>query len=310
MVACPLKNCNYSTNVYSSFNAHKSRKHSQDTAVHVPVLEMIQKMFRHTDILEKIQETKMAQKDEQKLPLLLYIDDLEIANPLGTSQKIYKLSSVYWMLADLPSKFRSALHRYLKCRTFSFATKKHLVLCYETSILELDGVFIESIGKAVWGTVMLYKVFQSQYVYRLCTATGDKVQSHDVGGGEFCLRTKASHDSVVHAVMHGDSQSQCGVHGDCDLSQSLEYFHTVTGFPPDVLHDLFEGIVPVELALCIGEMIRCKYFTLEYLNRKIMSFPYQHTDKVDRSHPIPKTFAGKLLATMAMKMLHCLGCSL
>lgn len=27
MVECPFKNCNYSTNVYSSFNAHKSRTH-------------------------------------------------------------------------------------------------------------------------------------------------------------------------------------------------------------------------------------------------------------------------------------------
>ena len=63
--------------------------------------------------------------------------------------------------------------------------------------------------------------------------------------------------------------------------------------PPDVLHDLFEGIVPVELALCLGEMIRCKYFTLEDLNKRIISFPYQHTDKVDRPQPIPKTFASK-----------------
>lgn len=79
-------------------------------------------------------------------------------------------------------------------------------------------------------------------------------------------------------VLHGDSQSQCGVKGDCVLRQSLQHFHPITGFPPDVLHDLFEGIVPVELARCIQEMIRLKYFTLEDLNRKIMSFPYQHTD--------------------------------
>lgn len=31
------------------------------TAVHVPILDMIQKIFNHTDILEKIKETKVAQ---------------------------------------------------------------------------------------------------------------------------------------------------------------------------------------------------------------------------------------------------------
>ena len=51
--------------------------------------------------------------------------------------------------------------------------------------------------------------------------------------------------------------------------------------------------MPVELALCLGEMIGCKYFTLEDLNKRIISFPYQHTDKVERPQPIPKTFASK-----------------
>ena len=304
------------------------------TAVHVPILEMIQNIFRHTDILEKIQETKTAQNDhyeshqdglyykgndllsssdELKLPLLLYIDDLEIANPLGTSRKIHKLCSVYWILADLPSTYRSALHVIqlaALCKVTDvqkFGYERALgPLLRDIQTLERDGVFIESIGKAVRGTVMCVvsdnlaahalagftKCFRAEYFCRFCTATQDKLQSCDVGGREFSLRTKASHDSDVHAVMHGDFQSQFGVQGDCTLSQ-LEYFHTVTGFPPDVLHDLFEGIVPVELALCIGEMIRCKYFTLEYLNRKIASFPYQRTDKVDRPQPIPKTFKVK-----------------
>lgn len=101
------------------------------TAVHVPILDMIQKIFKHTNILDNIRETKMSQEgnfkshqdgsyyrenelfslsDNLKLPLLLYIDDLEMANPLGTLRKIHKLCSVYWVFADLPSKYRSSLH--------------------------------------------------------------------------------------------------------------------------------------------------------------------------------------------------------
>lgn len=77
------------------------------------------------------------------------------------------------------------------------------------------------------------------------------------------------------------------------LRDFLDYFHPITGFPPDVLHDLLEGIVPVELSLCIKTLIQMKYFTLEYLNQKIASFPYQHADKVDRPQPIPKTFLSR-----------------
>lgn len=67
----------------------------QDTQ-HVPILDMIQKIFKHTNILEKILENFKSHQDgsyyrenelfslsdDLKLPLLLYIDDLEIANPL------------------------------------------------------------------------------------------------------------------------------------------------------------------------------------------------------------------------------------
>lgn len=38
-------------------------------------------------------------------------------------------------------------------------------------------------------------------------------------------------------------------------------------------------------------MIAKKYFTLEELNRAILSFPFQHSDKVNRPHLIPQNFA-------------------
>lgn len=146
------------------------------TAVHVPILEMIQKIFNHTDILDKLKETKVAQNghyvshqdglyfkentflssDELKIPLILYIDDLEIANPLGTSRKIHKICSVYWTLADLPSKYRSALHviqlaalcKLADIQTFGYE-KALGPLLRDLRTLEQDGVFIESIGKVV-----------------------------------------------------------------------------------------------------------------------------------------------------------------
>lgn len=302
--------------------------------VYVPILQMIQEMFKHTDILDKMKETKISEKgqieshrdgsyfqentllcsSELSLPLLLYIDDIEIANPLGTSRKIHKLCSVYWVFADLPCKYRSASHVIqlaAQCKV------PDLQKCgYESTlgplirdlhILEQDGVFIECLGKSVRGTIFCVvsdnlaahalagfaQSFRSGYICRFCNATRDLIQSYSVEDGEFSLRTKAGHDSNVQDVLQGNGESQLGVKGDCVLRESLQYFHTTTGFPPDILHDLFEGIVPVELALCIQEMIRLKYFTLIHLNRKILSFPYQHTDKTDKPKPISKNFAAK-----------------
>ena len=61
----------------------------------------------------------------------------------------------------------------------------------------------------------------------------------------------------------------------------MQNLHAVDGFPPDILHDLLEGVIPSELCLCIKEMITKKFFTLEMLNSAITKFPYTHSDKTN-----------------------------
>lgn len=77
----------------------------------------------------------------------------------------------------------------------------------------------------------------------------------------------------------------------CPITENLSYFHFVTGYPPDILHDLFEGIIPLELTLCLNLFIHKQYFTLTELNRAITNFPYRWTDKTNQPQPIPKDFA-------------------
>lgn len=38
-----------------------------------------------------------------------------------------------------------------------------------------------------------------------------------------------------------------GVKKACIFTERLAHFYVTSGYPPDVVHDLFEGIVPVEL---------------------------------------------------------------
>lgn len=68
----------------------------------------------------------------------------------------------------------------------------------------------------------------------------------------------------------------------------MSYFHPITGFPPDVLHDLFEGIVPEELAVCLQALIAKGFITHKELNSYIKTFPYQDSDKVNKPKIIAK----------------------
>ena len=48
----------------------------------------------------------------------------------------------------------------------------------------------------------------------------------------------------------------------------------MSGYFLDLLHDLFEGIVPKEAALFLDTLMKNKYFTLIELNELFTEFPY------------------------------------
>ena len=62
---------------------------------------------------------------------------------------------------------------------------------------------------------------------------------------------------------------------------SSEYFHVVDGLPPDVLHDILEGILQYEVKLLLRYLIHNdRLFTLDQLNQRLQSFDYgYHTAK-------------------------------
>lgn len=92
--------------------------------------------------------------------------------------------------------------------------------------------------------------------------------------------------------MSSPSHTPCyGVKKQCALSEKLKHFHVTSGYPPDVLHDTLEGIVPVELALSFDILITKKYFSLMELNNAIRDFPYKWSDKTSRPHLIPANFS-------------------
>lgn len=106
-------------------------------------------------------ENKLLSRDEFKIALLLYVDEFEVANPFGTSRKIHKVCAVYWVLANLPIKYRSSLHTIqlaLLCKANDLKQSGYAKvfgpLLHDLVILEKEGVFIESVGECIQGTVL------------------------------------------------------------------------------------------------------------------------------------------------------------
>lgn len=93
-----------------------------------------------------------------------------------------------------------------------------------------------------------------EYYYRFCTGSSSDIQLHLVASGAFSLRTKELHQTHVRQIK--DTGTHCfGVKRECVFTKNLFHFHLIFGYPPDLAHDVFEGIIPVELACCLTVLI-------------------------------------------------------
>jgi len=305
------------------------------TFQYVPILQSLSEILKNSDIQEKVlksarhcdsscqyssfrdgshfKNNTFLSGEELRLSLLLYCDDFEICNPLGTSRKKHKVTGVYWVLADIPSELRSTLSSiYLAvlCKTVDvhkFGYPRVLEpLLKDLKTFEEDGIFVPCLGKIIKGTVFsviadnlgahslggFVESFNGSYVCRFCVGERSQFQEIEVRSGTFPGRTKEQHRLDVEAALASDTHSH-GVKRHCAITQRLNHFHVTTGYPPDVLHDLLEGIVPVELALCLDILIKKRHFSLEELNRIIKHFPYKWKDRTNCPQRIPPTFVSR-----------------
>lgn len=300
---------------------------------YVPILQSLSEILKDSDIQEKLltpnyshscdytsfhdgshfKENRFLSGEEFRISLLLYCDDFEICNPLGTSRKKHKVTGVYWVLADIPALLRSTLssiYLAILCKAddikqFGYPQVLDPLLT-DLKSFEEDGIFVPCLGKVIKGTIFsviadnlsahslagFVESFSGSYVCRVCLGQRTQFQQLEVRTGSFPCRTKQQYQLDVEAAAASDTPSH-GVKRPCAITERLDHFHVTTGYPPDVMHDLLEGIVPVELALCLCVFIKKKYFSLEELNAIIKNFPYKGKDKTNCPTRIVPTFASK-----------------
>lgn len=56
---------------------------------------------------------------------------------------------------------------------------------------------------------------------------------------------------------------------------------------------MLEGIVPLEISLCLDVFIKKKYFSLQELNHDIRCFPYKGSDRTNSPQALAPNFASR-----------------
>ena len=104
------------------------------------------------------------------------------------------------------------------------------------------------------------------------------------------LRDKASHERQCAQLKEdasGTVSIKYGINQDFILNE-LSCFHVCDGsLVPDIMHDIFEGVLQYEVKLMLQLMINTeKYFTLEELNSSLEHLELGYMEYKDQPTPI------------------------
>ena len=195
----------------------------------------------------------------QNLQLLLYVDECEVANPLGCKAGLHKIGVVYFTILNLPPKYRSSLCNCFLVAMFNAGDVKTYgydiimrPLVDDIKELETNGVHIDSDvfngtvrvsiaqvsgdNLGVSGICGFVERFVGNYHCRHCKMHRNDTWYSSTKRPE-CLRTQEDYEVDV-AV---NDPSITGVKSPC-LLNDISNFHVTKNFAPDIMHDILEGI--------------------------------------------------------------------
>ncbi|XP_028403161.1 uncharacterized protein LOC114525900 [Dendronephthya gigantea] len=239
----------------------------------------------------------------KNIRLLLYVDECEIANPLGSKAGLHKIGVIYCTLLNIPPRFRSSLCNCFLITLYNAADVKQYgfdpilkPVVDDITLLEREGLYIDSEdfkgvvrvsvaqltgdNLGVNGILGFVESFVSNHYCRHCKMHRNEMQTSPTARPNQ-LRNVENYEEDLHINDPGAT----GVKAPCLLNE-IQHFHITTNYAPDVMHDLLEGVCGVEVHLVLANLIGEGLFDLDLLNSRITSFDYATTDSRNKPSSI------------------------
>ncbi|XP_065657679.1 uncharacterized protein LOC136082400 [Hydra vulgaris] len=261
------------------------------------------------------------------LVLHLYIDGFETTNQLGPHIQIHKMEGLYMMVRNLPSKLLLKESSIFLVGMWYVQDAKDKALTYDIILAPLvntlmklesdDGIDVSVCNQTikVRAALALFSAanlgyhslfgflenFNACKFCRLCEATKDENQTkfYDT---DYVKRTKESYDESVNSLGQlGYKESHTGIKHGC-IFNKLKYFHVTENFAVDAMHDLLEGIIPIELSDILGKLSDGGYIFLNEFNLLLTKFSFGFSDVNSR----PTTFSSLTHLKMTASECWCL----
>ncbi|KAF0712217.1 C2H2-type domain-containing protein, partial [Aphis craccivora] len=245
----------------------------------------------NSSISHFVQGNLWRQKTSQYFFLFfLYMDDVEINNPLGSHAMSQSISAIYYSFplaensSQLSNIFLAALIKTTDYKKFgNEPCLTHLI--QEINVLEKEGIIVTTpsgefhvhfilgliLGDNLGLNTMLdfSKSFSANYYCRFCKASKSEALELFVENKQL-LRTINNYSNDINT---NDFKST-GIYQESVLNQ-IYSFHVVTNYCVDVMHDIFEGICHYDICHVIFYYTQTvKLFSLEKLNNRKTTFHF------------------------------------
>lgn len=325
---------------HRNVNVHGRVKCIHDHGYIVPLKDLLQSLIQMPEVFHFIDNphTSLSQNmfdicdgnyvrnhtlfraERGAFQIVLYTDDLEIVNPLGTHTRVHKITVFYVMFANIPPEDRSRLSSiYVIAIAKTVQLKrhgmKHILKDFIETVNELSSNGIEfDIGnekKMFKGAIValvadtpaanLMGGFKEGVGFankpcRTCHVSKDELKQK-VTITQCQIRTLPDHIQKCEllfeqALTKGAQQEWSKRWGITHKSILLEInsFDVCKCLLHDPMHVFLEGVVPYELALFIFYCIELRgFFTLSWLNNQLATYPYSYLELKDKPQKILKS---------------------
>ena len=104
------------------------------------------------------------------------------------------------------------------------------------------------------------------------------------------IRSSDVHNYHLDALKENDqlSRQTYGVVKEC-LFAELHYFDVTRAFPPDLMHDFLEGIIPIVVCKVITALHHLKIVTLNDVNSELEAFTFGKNDRGNIPQALPQS---------------------
>lgn len=254
------------------------------------------------------------------LPLLVYFDDFEPFNVLGSKSGAYKIGAVYCKLLCLPPLIEAQLLHINPVMFFFSEDRKTFSdrtifapLIEELNHLQSNGVqytfrqfkriklipiLIYGDNLGLNGILGFTESFNCNHYCRLCRIS--KAEAHFQTVEDISLwRTEKNY-------MEDVPLNNVSVTGIDELSvwNSLIRFHVTENYSVDIMHDLLEGVCHYDMAHIIIQLIHYGWFDLHTLNERIRTYNERSKNKNKFGFITQKMLEDKSFRSSAKEMLN------